>query len=105
MTKAPRTIERAVYAAHETPARHWTATADHLAAQANFRDSAEICVKDAQAAIAAGKWERALFWAQRSLSYSVGKSSSVFIFANEAWQEAESAAADLRAGTLAYRPN
>ena len=99
MTTA-RTIEAAQYATHEQPARHFFGIADHLADQAAFRSSAEICVADARKALEQRRWERALFWAQRSLSYSVGKSSSVFILANEAWQAAEADAADLRAGRL-----
>lgn len=102
-TTAPKTIEAAQYATHEQPARHFFGIADHLACQAAFRSSAEICVTDARKALEQGKWERALFWSQRSLSYSVGKGSSVYILANEAWQAAENAAADLRAGSITRR--
>lgn len=97
---APRTIEAAQYATHEDAARHFTSVADSLSSLAAFRSSAEICVVDARKALEQGKWERALFWAQRSLSYSVGKGSSVYVLANEAWQAAEADAADLRAGRL-----
>lgn len=93
---APRTIEQAAFAVHEGPARHYTEVAASLAHQANMLSSAESCVNDARTALDAGKWERALFWAQRSLSYSVGKCSDVFCLANGAWQEAEEVASMLR---------
>ena len=74
-------------------ALHHIDTADLMAPSAAMRSSAELGVNEARTAWGDAHYVSALYWAQRSLSYSVGKFSPTWEAAYHAWVDAQEAQA------------